>query len=124
MTSRKAAIAERIRRLNALHMSRRQFVKSASAATAMVSAGVGASAFANDDIPRVNEADPMAKALNYVHDAGTVDAAKRFSDRFCNNCALYAGSVEDEWAGCSIFPGKNVAGRGWCTAWAPKQPQD
>jgi hypothetical protein len=24
------------------------------------------------------------------------------------------------WAGCSIFPGKAVAGRGWCSAWSPK----
>ena len=65
----------------------------------------------------------MAKALNYVHDAGTVDAAMRASDRYCNNCALYAGDADDEWAKCSIFPGKVVAGRGWCSAWAPKQPQ-
>ena len=62
----------------------------------------------------------MAKALNYVHDARTVDASKRAPDRFCNNCALYAGGMDDEWSKCSIFPGKVVAGQGWCSAWAPK----
>ncbi|NNL55777.1 MAG: High potential iron-sulfur protein, partial [Woeseia sp.] len=72
------------------------------------------------ELPRVEEDDPMAKALNYVHDARSVDAAKRFSDRYCNNCALYAGSEQDDWAGCSIFPGKAVAGKGWCSVWAPK----
>ncbi|MEO0997128.1 MAG: high-potential iron-sulfur protein [Pseudomonadota bacterium] len=30
------------------------------------------------------------------------------------------GTEEDDWAGCGIFPGKLVANRGWCSAWAPK----
>ena len=101
-------------------MSRRRFVKSAGLAAAL--SGVGISAVSADDatLPKVAEEDPMAKALNYVHDARTVDAAKRPSDRFCNNCALYAGGSDEAWAGCSIFPGKAVAGQGWCSAWAPK----
>lgn len=101
-------------------MSRRRFVQTAGAAT--VAIGLGTRTIGAEERPRVKEDDPMAKALNYVHDARTVDAAKRFSDRYCNNCALYAGNTEDEWANCSIFPGKLVAGGGWCSAWAPKQP--
>jgi hypothetical protein len=100
-------------------LSRRRFVKSAGAATMAV--GFGTSTLSAEELPRVNENDPTAKALNYVHDARTVDAAKRFSDRYCNNCALYAGNADDEWAKCSIFPGKVVAGRGWCSAWVQKQ---
>lgn len=99
-------------------LSRRRFVKSAGAAT--VAIGFGTKTVAAEELPRVDESDPTAKALNYVHDAGTVDAAKRPSDRYCNNCALYNGSADDEWAKCSIFPGKLVAGRGWCSVWAPK----
>ena len=102
-------------------LTRRGFVKGA-AATA-VTTGLGTAAFAEEQLPKVDENDSMAKALNYVHDARTVDAAKRFSDRFCNNCVLYAGSADDEWAPCSIFPGKVVAGQGWCSAWAPKTGQ-
>ena len=102
-------------------LTRRQFVQSASVAAALVAAGLPGHRAVASELPRVGEDDPMAKALNYVHDAGSVDAAKRPSDRFCSNCALYAGSPEEEWAGCSIFPGKSVAGRGWCSAWAPKQ---
>lgn len=105
-------------------MSRRGFVKSAGAATALVTTGFAPAASGNDELPRVSEDGAMAKALNYVHDAGTVDAAKRLSDRYCNNCALFAGTGDDEWAGCSVFPGKAVAGRGWCNAWAPKQTTD
>lgn len=100
-------------------LSRRRFVQSAGAAT--VAMGFGTTTIRAEELPRVNENDTMAKALNYVHDAGTADAAKRFSDRYCSNCALYAGNDDDEWAKCSIFPGKVVAGRGWCSAWAPKQ---
>lgn len=99
-------------------ISRRKFVKSA-AATALTTAGLGALPARADELPKVDEQSAMAKALNYVHDAQTVDAAQRFSDRYCNNCALFAGDVEDEWAACSIFPDKVVAGRGWCSAWAP-----
>ncbi len=100
--------------------SRRYFVKSVGAATAAVTTGFGVGTIHAAEPPRVNEDDPIARALNYVHDARTVDAAKRLSDRFCNNCALYAGDADDEWAKCSIFPGKLVAGEGWCSAWAPK----
>ena len=100
-------------------LSRRKFVQSAGAAT--VAIGFGSATIRAEDLPRVSEDDTMAKALNYVHDAETVDAAKRFSGRYCNNCALYNGTADDDWAKCSIFPGKVVAGRGWCSAWAPKQ---
>lgn len=102
-------------------ISRRRFIKTAGAATTAVTIGFGTTTASAEELPRVSEDGAMAKALNYVHDAQTVDAAKRFSDRYCNNCALYAGTADDEWAGCSIFPGKVVAGRGWCSAWAPKQ---
>ncbi|MGB5492541.1 MAG: high-potential iron-sulfur protein [Woeseiaceae bacterium] len=101
-------------------ITRRRFFASAGAAAAVVTSGLQF-AEAEDALVRLEENNPTAKALNYVHDAKTVDAAKRFSDRFCNNCALFAGDSDDEWAGCSIFPGKAVANQGWCSVWAPKQ---
>ena len=102
-------------------LTRRRFVKTAGAITAFGSAGLtGLQAWA-DELPHVDEDSDMAKALSYRHDAQTVDAAKRASDHYCYNCALYAGSNDEAWAGCSIFPGKAVAGRGWCSAWSPKQ---
>jgi hypothetical protein len=75
---------------------------------------------AASELPPISEDDPMAKALNYVHDAGDADTAKRIQGSYCNNCILYAGEPDDEWAGCSIFPGKAVAGAGWCNVWAKK----
>lgn len=100
-------------------MTRRKFFATAGAAAAAVTAGLPI-AEADNHLERLDESDPTAKALNYVHDAKTVDAAKRLSDRFCNNCALFAGESDDEWAGCSIFPGKAVANQGWCSVWAAK----
>ena len=102
-------------------MTRRRFFTSAGAAAVATS---GLSQFAAaDDLVRVDENDPTAVALNYVHDAKTVDAAKRASDRYCYNCALFEGESDDEWAACGIFPGKAVAGQGWCSAWAPNAPR-
>ena len=101
-------------------MTRRRFVTSAGAAAAVATTGFGGLAAA-DDLPRLDENDPTSKALQYVHDAKTVDAAKRFSDQYCNNCALFAGDSDEEWAGCGIFPGKAVASQGWCSVWAAKQ---
>ncbi len=121
MDKGKDTLRRKTRRSRLSLLSRRRFIKTAGAATTAVTIGFGTTAIGAEENPRVNEDDPMAKALNYVHDAKTVDAAKRFSDRYCNNCALYAGSADDEWAACSIFPGKVVAGKGWCSAWAPKQ---
>lgn len=103
-----------------LPVSRRKFVKSGGAAAAVIAMGLSGRSHSSE-LPRVDENGAMAKALNYVHDARNVDAALRPSDRYCYNCVLYAGSEKDEWAGCSIFPGKAVAGAGWCNAWAPKQ---
>ena len=102
-------------------VSRRRFVQSATIAVAAFATGLtGRRAYA-ENLPRLSEDDAMAKALNYVHDAGTVDEATRPADRFCHSCGLYAGEAGDEWAGCSIFPGKAVAGGGWCSAWTPRQ---
>lgn len=101
-------------------VSRRAFVKSTAAATALSASGLAAIPVRAEMLPRVEEDGAMARALNYVHDAQTVDAAKRPSNQYCNNCALFTGGADDEWAGCGIFPGKLVANRGWCNAWVAK----
>ena len=37
-----------------------------------------------------------------------------------NYCALYQGKATDPAAACPLFAGKQVAGKGWCSAWAKK----
>ena len=34
--------------------------------------------------------------------------------------ASYQGKPADAWGGCPIFPGKQVAGKGWCSAYVKK----
>lgn len=79
------------------------------------------------DLPLVDEKDPTAVNLGYVHDASTVDVSKfpkrtgeAGSKQFCHNCALYQGQGEEGAAPCSLFPGKHVKAAGWCNAWVPK----
>lgn len=71
------------------------------------------------EMPKLEEDDPVAKGLNYQHDATAVKDAKRQEDAFCHNCRFIL-SEEGEWRPCSVFPGKLVAAEGWCSAWISK----
>ena len=76
-----------------------------------------------EDLPKLSEDDPMAKAMKYTHDASTVDPASRNNpapDQDCANCALIQGDEAAQWRPCQIFPGKLVNNDGWCSVWAPK----
>jgi High potential iron-sulfur protein len=71
----------------------------------------------------VDEKDGTAAALGYVADAKRVDPKKQpkyAAGQLCSNCALYQGKATDKAAGCPLFAGKQVAGAGWCNAWAKK----
>ena len=102
-------------------LSRRHFVAGAAAAVAAVPlSGVSRRAH-SQDMPMLQADDPTAVALKYVPNAADADQSLRQSDdRFCSNCALFAGADGAEAAPCSIFPGKLVAAGGWCSVWAPK----
>ncbi|MDZ7592085.1 MAG: high-potential iron-sulfur protein [Rubrivivax sp.] len=72
---------------------------------------------------RVDEKDAQAMALGYVADTTKADTKKfpkHTNDQKCNNCALYQGKAADAWGGCPLFGVKQVAGPGWCSAWAKK----
>ncbi len=72
---------------------------------------------------KLDEKDPQASALGYVADATKTDIKKYpkyATGQVCTNCALYQGKASDAWGGCPLFAGKQVAGKGWCSAWAKK----
>jgi hypothetical protein len=73
---------------------------------------------AQDDLPHVDESDPTAQSLKYMHDA--TQSERTDSSQLCNNCLYFKGSAGDEWARCDLFPGKQVNGNGWCSAWTQK----
>ena len=64
------------------------------------------------DAEKVDPDGAQAKALSYTH-----MSAK--SDQNCANCQLYA-DADAAWGPCAIFPGKQVAGAGWCSAWVKR----
>ena len=103
------------------NIPRRQFIQLSALAAAGCLARPGQETQAQD-MPRLEESDPVAMSLKYVHDASTVDPATRAnpaSEQTCANCALVQGPAEDEWRPCQIFPGKLVNNAGWCSVWAP-----
>lgn len=72
---------------------------------------------------KLDEKDPQAIALGYVAEATKADT-KKFpkyaAGQKCSNCALYQGKPADIAGGCPLFGAKQVAGKGWCSAWAKK----
>jgi len=106
-----------------INAGRRSFLKAGS--LAMVSAAIAGSVgnAVGAEAPRVDENDKQAQSLGYKHDATKVDKAKfpkYAAGQTCSNCTLYQGKPTDAWAPCPIFPGKQVAGKGWCSAWVKK----
>ena len=95
---------------------RRTFLLAVAATGATLAARVGAQA-------RVDEKEPQAVALGYVHDASRADV-KRFPKyapgQNCASCALYQAKPTDPWGPCPLFASKQVAAKGWCSAWAKK----
>ncbi len=97
--------------------SRRRFIKmglAGAAAVPLANVLVGRLSHA-EDMPKLDENDAQAKSLKYSHDGSTATA----EDQTCANCQLYA-ETEGGWGTCTLFPGKLVAGEGWCAAWAKK----
>ena len=108
--------------------SRRKFISTTTqmVATIPVVAILGERAFGEEAaaIAKLDESNPTAVALGYKHDANDVDVdrfAKRATEegktQFCDNCLHYKPSDEEGWGPCAIFPGFNVAAKGWCNVW-------
>ena len=106
---------------NRINIGRRDFLKAGS--LAVMSAAIAGSANAAEQPARLDEKDAQAQSLGYKHDATKVDKAKfpkYVAGQTCANCSLYQGKPTDAWAGCPIFGTKQVAGKGWCSAWVKK----
>ena len=98
--------------------TRRTFLMTLAAGSAALTTAQQAMAQA-----KLSEKDPQAVALGYVEDATKTDAKKYpkyAAGQVCSNCALYQGKATDPMGGCPLFGTKQVAGKGWCSAWAKK----
>jgi len=109
--------------MNENRFDRRTVIKGALAGlAALPAAGLVREAAAQGDLPKLEESDPQAKALGYVHDASKVDTAANpmFKEgSHCGNCLQLQGT-EGQWRPCNIFPGKLVDVNGWCKVWVKK----
>jgi hypothetical protein len=92
-------------------ISRRSILKSGVIAGVLIPAGFRFNS-ALADVPALDPADPVAKALQY-----TTKSAK--PDQTCANCIQYT-QRSGATGSCNIFAGKTVASGGWCLSWENK----
>ncbi len=109
---------------NIINLKRRSMLKnSIFGLTAIAAASVIVpNAVYADDIPVLTEDDPMAMGLGYKLDTATVDATKQpkhTADQSCSNCALFTATTGGAGT-CTIFTGKLVNEKAWCSAYAKK----
>jgi hypothetical protein len=82
-------------------------------------------------LPALGEAEPLAKAMQYVADASKASAARTDKKANCENCAKFnicapadktckPAAKTAAQAPCEIFAGKSVAKAGWCLSWTKK----
>ena len=75
------------------------------------------------DAPVLDEKDPQAVALGYVADAARANKAKYpayTAGQACSSCQFYQGKADSALAPCPLFAGKQVAAKGWCSAYSKK----
>lgn len=105
-------------------LDRRTLLKTALAwLAALPVAGLVREAAAQAAASHLDEKDPLAVAMGYVHDVKKVDASKEPQYKpgsKCSNCVQLTGKEGDEWRPCNIFPGKLVNANGWCKVWVVK----
>jgi hypothetical protein len=105
-------------------LSRRAMVKgSLLAGTLMPALGLIGKTAQADALTPLDPNDAQAKALGFVADASTVNAAKNptfKAGQKCGTCAQFQGKASDATGGCNIFVGHSVPSGGWCQVWAQK----
>lgn len=99
-------------------VARRRFLGGVAASAVLIP--LAGMRFANAaGMPHLSPSDPTAKALDYVEDATKSKNAAYKAGHECANCALYQGDRKAAWGPCAVFPGKDVATKGWCTSYVP-----
>ena len=101
---------------------RRTVLKGALAGLASIPViGIMTRADAAAGLPKLDPAEPAAKALGYITDTNKVDAKANpthKAEQKCSNCVQYKGAATDATGPCLLFPGKSVEANGWCKVYA------
>lgn len=101
-------------------LSRRALAKALSLAAA---AALAARPTLSAEPSKLDVKDPTAVALGYVEDAAQVNPKKYpefAAGTNCENCLLLQGEPGHDYRPCTVFPGKLVAIKGWCSKWTPE----
>lgn len=102
------------------NISRRRFLTLAAGTTAAAAVLGGLPRFARAaDMPHLTDADPTAKALDYVDDASKSTNPKHKAGDRCSNCQFYSGGPTG-YGPCALFLGKAVSAKGWCVSHTTK----
>jgi hypothetical protein len=99
-------------------LSRRTVVKGLALTT--VAAGLAARRSAAAEPVKLSVKDPAAVAVGYVEDAAEVDVKKYpvyVKGSTCENCLQLQGKSGDAYRPCTLFTGKMVSVKGWCSGW-------
>jgi len=103
---------------------RRQFLQLTGLGIGAVALAAATSRSARaEDLPHLSPDDATAKALGYVEDSAKADSAKfpnHKPTQQCMNCNFYQGAAGSEFGPCTLFPGKAVHSKGWCSAYVAK----
>ena len=99
--------------------SRRRFIKITAASLAAAPFANALLSGAAQAVDAVSESEPTATALGYKMDA-TKASNRKDQTAVCGNCSLYSGKPGASDGPCSVFGGKLVNAKGWCTAWVKK----
>jgi hypothetical protein len=71
----------------------------------------------------LDEKDPQAAALGYVEDTARADEKKfpqHAASQNCAGCALGQFKTGESYANCTLFAGKQVNAKGWCSAFVKR----
>ncbi len=100
-----------------MNESRRSFLKLAAGTAAVAAvAGILPRVARAGGLPHLSPSDPTAKALGYVEDHTKTKNPAYKPGADCSNCLFYEGKAGEAWGPCKIFPGKDVAAKGWCVS--------
>ena len=100
-------------------LSRRTVVKGLALATVAANLVVRQSTAAADPV-KLSVKDPAAVSLGYIEDAAQIDVKKYptyVKGSTCENCLQLQGKPGDAYRPCSLFTGKVVSAKGWCSGW-------
>ncbi len=92
---------------------RRQMVSAMGAGVVAVPVAALVTTLPSHAASMVDPASAQASALQYVEKSEK-------PDQMCTNCGLFQGAADAASGPCPLFPGSEVAGEAWCSAYNPK----